>query len=90
MDGEDQVPSLGWKTSGENKQIVRNVMAVIERKNKEIHGLRDYWENDRVQNVCTVLLLIFSFISIWIKTMEKETVCNAVVQPVSTFVSKPM
>jgi hypothetical protein len=32
MNGEDQVPSLGWKTTGESKQIVRNVMAESERE----------------------------------------------------------
>jgi hypothetical protein len=31
-----------------------------ERKNKEIHGLRDYWGNDTVQNSWAVLLLILT------------------------------
>jgi hypothetical protein len=35
MYGEVQVPSLGGKKKGENKQIVRNVMAVREMKTKK-------------------------------------------------------
>jgi hypothetical protein len=35
MYSEDQVPSLGRKKKGENKQIVRNVMAVRETKTKK-------------------------------------------------------
>jgi hypothetical protein len=36
MYGEDQVPSLGRNKKGENKQIVGNVMAVRERRQRKI------------------------------------------------------
>jgi hypothetical protein len=49
----------------ENRQIIRNVITAKQTKIKEDEFLRDYSENDRptVQNLCTVVLLIFGSIA---------------------------